>query len=379
MLLNLVAEGSAVTRAALAAATGLARSTVSDRVDDLVRREILIEQGTRRSSGGRPAMVLGLNPYAGVILAVDLGATHAQVAVAHFAGGRLAEADEAIDIRDGPEPVLAQVDHHIGHLLKAIGHGVSDVRAVAVGVPGPVEQATGAVDRPPLMNGWDGFNVRTRMADRYKAPTLVDNDVNLMAIGEYRARISEGKHADPLLFVKIGTGIGAGIVSGGQPHRGASGSAGDIGHIRYPGDDLPYCACGKPGCLEAIAGGGALARDLANQGLPARTAREVADLAVSGVPEARRAISIASRQIGEVLGAVVSFYNPALIVIGGPVARDDEVIAGIRGGIFDRALALATKSLRIELSRVGDKAGTAGGIFLAQRHLLSPDGVGLLP
>jgi predicted NBD/HSP70 family sugar kinase len=208
-------------------------------------------------------------------------------------------------------------------------------------------------------------------------PALLDNDVNLMALGEYRHRLLDNT-ADPLLFIKIGTGIGCGIITASELHRGAQGTAGDIGHIRIPGDALPHCACGHAGCLEAVAGGGALVRNLAKEGLDVHTVRDLSRLDISGTPQARRAVADAARRIGGVLAAVVSFYNPAVIVVGGPLIRYHELIAGIRSGIYDRALVLATKSLRIETSQIGDKAGIAGGVLLAQRHLLSPTGVGSL-
>jgi predicted NBD/HSP70 family sugar kinase len=199
----------------------------------------------------------------------------------------------------------------------------------------------------------------------------VDNDVNLMALGEHRARPG----LEHLLFVKIGTGIGCGIIVSGQLHRGADGAAGDIGHIRVPGCEAP-CRCGNIGCLEAVAGGHALASSLTAKGTPAATARDVASLAAHGDTLARQTVRAAAQHIGEVLAAIVSFANPSAIVIGGSLARLDEVLlSGIRSGIYSRALPLAQRSLRVETSILGERAGTAGAIALAQDHLLSREGL----
>ncbi|HEY2576283.1 MAG TPA: ROK family protein [Streptosporangiaceae bacterium] len=196
-----------------------------------------------------------------------------------------------------------------------------------------------------------------------------------MALGEHHKVYPALDH---LLFVKIGTGIGCGIILGGQLHRGANGAAGDIGHIRVPDSDA-LCRCGNLGCLEAVAGGHALAQRLAGKGLGTKIARGVAELVANGNPLARQEIRVAAQHIGGVLATLVSFANPSAIVIGGALAPPDEaLLAGIRSGIYDRALPLATRSLPIEASKLGERAGTEGAIALAQRSALSAEGVAAL-
>ncbi|WP_239313664.1 ROK family protein [Frankia sp. Cj3] len=369
-LLLEVASGPAVTRADLARATGLARSTVSLHVDNLRRRGILKEERDGHSTGGRHPSRLGLNPQAGVILAADLGVTQARLAAADLDGQPLAARSKDIRIGDGPQSVLAWVDAGFQQMLAEAGRKPADVLAVACGVPGPVAHATGTVVKPPVMPGWDDYRIPSYFQPRYEAPVLVDNDVNLMAVGEHRARTG----VEHMLFVKVGTGIGCGIISGGRIHRGADGAAGDIGHIRIPGNDAT-CTCGYVGCLEAAAGGGALATELQRNGTRVSDVGDVARLAADGDPSARRAIQVASEQIGGVLAALVNFHNPSLVVVGGSLAASDNLVAGIRSGIYGRALALGTRSLTVEASRLGNTAGTAGAIHLAQRHILSPDGL----
>jgi predicted NBD/HSP70 family sugar kinase len=374
----LIADGTAATRAELANATGLARSTVSDRVEKLRDWGVLVSEGSGRSTGGRPPRPLWLNPQAGVLLTADLGVTRARLAVADLGGRPLTDRSDDVAIAGGPETVLAWVNECFTQMLAEVGRQPSDVLAVACGVPGPVEHATGTVVRPPVMPGWDNFSIPAYFAPLYDAPTVVDNDVNLMALGEHRARGG----VEHMLFVKVGTGIGCGIISGGEIHRGADGAAGDIGHIRIPENDAT-CACGHVGCLEAAAGGRALAAQLAalaRGDMAVSTARDVARLAAGGDPSARRAVQVASEQIGGVLAALVNFHNPSLIVVGGSLAEfDDRLVVGVRGGVYGRALELATRSLTIEASKIGSRVGTAGGIHLAQRRALSPDGLaGLL-
>src|SRR5688572_21423686 len=297
-VLRLIREGNAVTRADLARVTGLARSTVAQRVDALLAHELVYEAGDSASTGGRPPTVLAFNNDAGVVLAADLGATHSRIAVSDLAASPLAELPLEIDIAAGPEAVLSRTEECFAELLRQVGRTPADVRGIGIGVPGPVAFASGAPVNPPIMPGWDGFPIPEWFAKRYEAPVLVDNDVNIMALGEHWSHWRDTEH---LLFVKIGTGIGCGIVAGGAIHRGAQGAAGDIGHISVQGHDDVVCSCGNVGCLEAVAGGRALARRLSEIGLEAQGTRDVVRLVRSGDARAVRMVREAGRALGEVL------------------------------------------------------------------------------
>src|ERR671924_46315 len=244
-MLRLIRDGRARTHAELVALTGLSRSTVAQRVDALLSRQLVVPAEPGASRGGRPPRTFAFNRDAGVVLAADL------------AGDVLAETREDIPIAKGPEIVLAWLEEALDGLLKEAGRKRSDVRGVGVGVPGPVEFVTGTPVAPPIMPGWDGYGVAAHLRARYGALVLVDNDVNIMALGEHWSRWRDTAH---LLFVKVGTGIGCGIVADRRIHRGAEGAAGDIGHIRVTDDPTAACSCGNVGCVEAIAGGRALAR-----------------------------------------------------------------------------------------------------------------------
>jgi predicted NBD/HSP70 family sugar kinase len=308
-----------------------------------------------------------------VVLAADLGATHARFAVSDLAGTVLAQEAHAIAIADGPEAILGWLEEGFERLIGGLGPGAGPVLGVGVGLPGPVEYATGVPIAPPIMPGWDGYPVAERLSRHFHTPVLVDNDANLMALGELQ-RAWPG--TEDLLFVKVGTGIGAGMISHGRLLRGAQGAAGDIGHIHVRNHDDVLCRCGNRGCLEAVAGGGALARQLSEQGLPAAEVSDVVRMFRDGRPEVTTAIREAGRQLGEVLAASVNYFNPAVIVIGGDLAQADEpLLAGIREVVYQRSLPLATEHLAIRTSRAGAEAGVLGAAAMAIEHVLSPEAV----
>ena len=284
----------------------------------------------------------------------------------------LAEVGEPIAIAEGPAVVLDRVVA-LGHeLLETAGRPLSDLVSVGVGLPGPVEHSSGRPINPPIMPGWDDADVPGHLSRRLQhVPVLVDNDVNVMALGEHT---SQWPAVDHLLFVKVATGIGAGIISDGKIRRGAQGAAGDLGHIAVPGGpDLP-CRCGNTGCLEAVSSGPAIADALRAAGVAATTSADVVALVRAGDPDATREVREAGRRIGDVLAACVSMLNPSVIVIGGIVAEAGEhLLAGIREVVYRRSLPLATQHLRIVASRTKGRAGVLGASAMASDHVLSAD------
>jgi predicted NBD/HSP70 family sugar kinase len=371
-MLRLIRHGRATTRADLVQLTGLARSTVAQRVDALIASGLVEERAEGASTGGRPPLILALNRSAGVILAADLGATHTRIALTDLDGVVLAENAAEIEIAQGPGVVLDWLEDKFQALLDQAGHTRSEVRGIGLGVPGPVEFVTGRPVSPPIMPGWDGYPIPERF-ETFGAPVLVDNDVNIMALGEYWSSWRDCEH---LLFVKIGTGIGCGIVASGAIHRGAEGAAGDIGHIRVTDDESIVCSCGNIGCVEAIAGGGALARQLTALGIEAKNGREVVRLVRAGNPQAVRLVRHAGRLLGEVLAAATNFFNPTVIVIGGDVAHaHEQLFAGIREIVYQRSLPLATRHLRIVRSDLEDRAGVIGAVVMTLEHVFAPDTV----
>ncbi|HEY8478530.1 MAG TPA: ROK family protein [Spirillospora sp.] len=355
-LLRLVASGRAESRADLARVSGLAASSVSLRVEQLIEAGLFAEEGAGASRGGRRPRRLRLARGAGVFLVADLGAHHARLAVADLAGTPLAVSDLACDIAVGPEPTLTMVVDRLREL--AGGHGLGDVpvRGVAVGLPGPVDPATGQVVSPSRMPGWNDFPVRDFVAEYADVPALVENDANLMAVGEHR---HSWPSLDNLMVVKLGSGIGCGVIVDGRLHRGR-GAAGDISHVRILSEATVDCSCGHPDCLEAHASGAALARSLAEQGITVDGPSQIVDLVADGVPQATAAVRTAGRLIGDVLTALVNFFNPDALVIGGSLSNAEPLVATIRGVIYERCLPLATRNLEIATSRAGRDASVLG-------------------
>ncbi len=258
-IVDAIRSADGITKPQLVHRVGLGRSVVGQRVAELEAAGLVAAAGLGPSTGGRAPRRLRLRAEAGLVIGVDCGATHMVVGVADLLGTVLARADEPIEVADGPDAVLSRAEDLIDRLLAQL-RSPSPVWGIGIGVPGPVEFDSGLPVAPPIMPGWDGYPIRDRFAVRYAAPVWVDNDVNLLALAELRAHRGAAA-TDDMLFVKISTGIGAGLVSGGRLHRGANGCAGDIGHVAVAEADGVVCRCGNVGCLEAVAGGAALTRD----------------------------------------------------------------------------------------------------------------------
>lgn len=385
-VLDAVRVSGATTRPEVARLTGLGRNVVADRATQLIAAGLLTEGPLGRSTGGRAPRELHFNADAGVILVAELGATSIEVATADLAGNISNARSEAADIALGPTVILGRVAELFDELVESLS-GDSHVWGIGVGLPGPVEFDTGRPVSPPIMPGWDAYDVRSFFADRYRAPVWVDNDVNVMALGELRGGLAAG-HRD-VVFIKVGTGIGAGLVSRGLLHRGAQGCAGDIGHMAV-GESTVLCRCGQTGCLEALAGGYALGRDgleLAHSGQSpvladqlaaghAITAQSVVDAALRGDPATRRLVTDSARMLGEALARVVNFFNPSLVLIGGGVSSaGDLYLSQVRLTVLGRSLPLATRSLEILQSPLSDCAGLRGAAFMVVDELLSPAGL----
>ncbi|MYR83916.1 ROK family protein [Streptomyces sp. SID685] len=378
-LLELVRSGRAVTRGALQQATGLSRATVGQRLDRLFRAGWLREGAggpVDSPLGGRPSITLEFDGDHAVVLVADLDTRHARAAVLSLTGEILAEHSGTLVIGEGPDLVLAELGRWFGELLEKAGQRPAEVCGIGLAVPGPVDSATGRVVQPPMMPGWDGYDITGRLSRALTehtgappVPVLVDNDANLMAYGEQRAG-----HPDCAAFVlvKVSTGIGAGVVVDGSIYRGIDGGAGDIGHIRVGADAL--CRCGSYGCLAAVASGGAVARRLAAAGVPAASGSDVRDLLAAGHPEAAALAREAGRRVGDVLATVVTLLNPGVLMIAGDLAGT-PFLTGVRELLYQRALPRSTAHLDVVTSRLGERAALIGAGALVVEHLYAPERV----
>jgi predicted NBD/HSP70 family sugar kinase len=241
------------------------------------------------------------------------------------------------------------------------------VRALGVGFPGPVKPGEGRVLSPSRMPGWHRYPLRDVLAERLGLPVTVENDATMMAVGEHRAARPDLDH---MVVVKAGRGIGSGVISAGRPHDGANGCAGDISHVRVEAAQDRPCSCGNIGCLETVASGAALMRELAGQGVEVASTTELLQLVADGDPQATTLVRTAGRHIGTVLSVVVNFFNPQAVVLGGALAAAEPLVAAVRGVLYERCLPLATADLEITTTVTGPDAGLLGAGLTALRHNL---------
>lgn len=375
-LLRLLRDVGPMSRAEVADRLDVPRARLLTEIARLVDDGLVREAGPAASRGGRRSTLVELVPTLR-FAAVDLGATSIDIEVVDGRLEPVAAVSVAADIRSGPRAVLAQVGEMLTKCQADGAYGRLD--AIGIGVPGPVSFRDGEPVSPPIMPGWDRFPVREHLAHDHGCPVVVDNDVNIAAIGERHGGVAHS--VDDFLFVKVGTGIGCGIVLSGEVYRGTDGCAGDIGHIVVDMNG-PVCACGNVGCLEAMFGGTALARDAAavarsgaSPALAERladgaqlSAQDVADGAAEGDVACIKLIRDGGRRVGAVLASLVSFVNPSMIVIGGGMSQLGHILlAEIRSVVYRRSLPLATGNLPVVLSELGPRAGVAGAAVLASQ------------
>lgn len=380
-LLRLLRDGGPRSRAELGDRVDLSRSKLAVEVDRLLETGLVVADGLAASRGGRRSHNIRLAPQLR-FLGVDIGATSIDVAVTNPELEILGHLNQPMDVREGPVAVFDQV---LTMVAKLRDTGVAEgFDGAGIGVPGPVRFPEGVPVAPPIMPGWDGFPVREALSQELGCPVMVDNDVNLMATGEMQAGVA--RSVRDFFCVKIGTGIGCGLVVGGEVHRGTTGSAGDIGHIQVEPEGR-QCACGNRGCLEAYFGGAALARDAEEAARDGRspelarlleaggrlTAADIAAAASAGDGTSLDLIRQGGARVGQVIAGLVSFFNPGLVVIGGGVTGlGHTLLASIRTQVYRQSLPLATGNLPIVLGELGQVAGVTGAARLTSDHLFSP-------
>ena len=386
LVLSLIRAGQAETRQEIERHSGLGRAVVADRVATLVAHNLVAEAGLAASTGGRAPRHLQFNASAGHVLVASLGSTTLGVGLADLSGGLLIEHHEPADITRGAERTVRRVMELFEWMISEYPLP-GDAWAISVALPGLVGGTPDRSDEPVTLNlipGWGDHPVRERLRDRFDAPVFIGNEVHLMALGELRAGHGVGR--DDLIFVKVGTGIGAGLCTEGRIHRGAAGFAGDIGHVAVDLDSDVVCRCGNRGCLEALAAGVAIARQgqaaaadgkspylaqLLESGTTI-SAAHVGSAASRGDPFSAELLARAGRLVGESLATLVAGYNPSVVVVGGGVAQAGSIfIAAIRDGIYRRSRSLTTDNLPLVASELGKTAGLIGGAAAALDDLFA--------
>lgn len=370
-VLHLIRTGQARTRGDVQEETGLSRMTVAQRVDTLLRAELILEAGSARPSGGRRPTDLVFNLKHSCTISAAVETRSSRVALTDLGGAILADEHLDIAVEDGPEKVLRLITEAGQRLLKKTKTPVSKVSGVGISIPGPVDPETLRPSQPPIMPGWDAYPIVEFIQETFPVPVLVENDADAMAVGEYSAGFTG---TPSLCLVKVSTGIGTGLVIDGRIYQGVDGGAGDIGHVRHPAFADLQCQCGSFGCLAAGASGGAVARQLTSLGHPSTSGRDVRQLLLAGNLDSMRLTHEAGRRIGEVMATVVCLLNPAVLLIAGDLASA-SLIGGIRETLYPMSLPRATRHLDVRLATLGEDAAIRGMSSLLVGQVFSPAAV----
>jgi len=361
-MLGLIRSGQARSRAEIARVTGLSPTTVAQRVDVLIDAGYVREAGMGVSQGGRRPRALEVDPTTGVVCAVDLGSQHATFGLLDLSGRLIATRRERIDIAEGVEPILTWMVGVADTLVAEHAEPGQRLRGFGIGVPGPVDSRTRTLVSPSRMPGWNGVDVAAAVTDLTGLPTVVDNDANLMALGEHGL----DRSVADLVFVKVGSSIGCGVIASGSLHHGHHGMAGDISHVTVPDAPPVLCSCGRTGCLDAVAGGRAIVRALRDAGVQVDSVDDVLALARDAHPLATRMLREAGTRVGRVLATIMNFFNPQRLVLGGILGEAEAFVAGVRSAIYLECLPMITDELEIVVSQAKEQAGIlgAGGLVL---------------
>jgi glucokinase-like ROK family protein len=377
LVMNLIrlAPGG-ISRAELARRVGLSRAALSLIVSDILEDGLVRESATGPTTGGRRPILIEVNPGRGYVIGIDMGVTHLGLVIADFAARILSETEIPFDISQGPITCLKIVEDQVRDLLAQAGLESSDILAIGMGVPGPIVAEAGMVSAPPIMPGWHNFPIRNHLEKLWGCPISLNNDAELGALGEWA--YGAGRGDQHLAYIKVGSGVGAGLLLDGRIYGGATGCAGEIGHITIQNGG-PICSCGNSGCLEALAGGHAIARkarEAVRLGKRTQlasihptekiTARDVTDAARLGDLVSQQILSEAGVYLGIAVASLVNLINPNVVVVGGGVAHmGDLLLEPIRQIVRERSLQSAAQSVRISAAVLGRRSSSMGAVAQA--------------
>lgn len=365
-----------ISRADLARRMNISRAAVSGIVNDLMAMDLLKEARPLTSGVGRRPMLLEINPDRGYVLGIDLGVTHFEILLANFSADVISALRLPLDVGVGPQRGLVRVVAAVSELLDTSQVTLQDVHAVCVGVPGLVISQAGFLRQSSLMPGWEGFPIQEFFQNIWQIPVSLNNGADLGVLGEWAYGAAQDEHN--VAYIKIGSGIGAGLLLDGKIYAGQNGAAGEIGHMSVV-DHGPCCACGNIGCLETVASGTAIARQAMraiNSGQPTKlidylndhriSAREVAQAAAAGDQVAREIIRQAGNYIGQAVANLVNLINPGLVVIGGGVTQiGDLLLDPIRQSVQQRCLSASAESVRIVTAGLEPRSTSMGAVARA--------------
>ncbi|MEU0830330.1 ROK family transcriptional regulator [Streptomyces sp. NPDC005969] len=355
-----VRMAGSLTQAEIARSTGLSAATVSNIVREL--KDGGTVEVTPTSAGGRRARSVSLSGDAGIVIGVDFGHTHLRVAVGNLAHQVLAEESEPLDVDASSAEGFGRAERLVNRLIETTGIGPDKVIGVGLGVPGPIDVESGTLGSTSILPGWTGINPSAELAARLGVPVYVDNDANLGALGELVW--GSGRGVKDLAYIKVASGVGAGLVIDGHIYRGPGGTAGEIGHITLD-ESGPVCRCGNRGCLETFTAARYVLPLLQPSHGSDLTMERVVKLAREGDPGCRRVIADVGRHIGSGVANLCNLLNPSRVVLGGSLAEAGELVLGpIRDSVSRYAIPSAARQLSVLPGALGGRAEVLGALAL---------------
>ncbi|WP_339620699.1 ROK family protein [uncultured Salinibacterium sp.] len=374
VVLDLIRSGQATTRTDLISQLGWSRITLARRLDELLNAAIIVSAGQSDSRGGRPPEEFVVNKDAGLLLAMDIGGSHSRLAITDLVSTILLEDEADIGLEHGPDDIFDWSCQVFDHMLGLLGKSRADVRGIGVGVPGPVDSASGRIASPQLNSQWADVVVKDYFPDDYRAVFAVDRDVNILAVGEHRLGWPE---FDDAIVLKVGMGIGCGLVLNGRVYHGGRGGAGDLAHS--PSGGAEVCLCGRTGCLDTVASGRAIKRELNALGASVRTSADIVALADSGHGGVAGLLAAAGDHIGRALLDSVALLNPSVVVVGGNIAQAGAILLDpIRDRLLRDATAFSRRDLVVIPATMGHQAGVIGASLIVQDALFEADRISRL-
>jgi predicted NBD/HSP70 family sugar kinase len=371
LVVDALREQGLLSRAQLARTTGLSRSTVSTIVAELLDAGLARERdgheaGSRETHAGRPPVMVSLSSSAGVALGVDFGHRHLRVGVADLSHTVLAETWRELDVDHSAEEGLDAAAAFVDAVLAQAGVDRADVIGVAMGLPAPIDRRTGAVQSSAILPGWVGVDAAAEAGRRLGMPVQVENDANLGALAELVWGAGQGR--SEVAYVKVATGVGAGLISGGRIHHGIDGTAGEIGHTVLV-EGGPVCRCGNRGCLETVASARAIADLLSQSRGEEISPRRLLELSAAGDPAAQRLIGDAGRAIGVAMANLCNLLNPECVIIGGDLSgAGDVLLAPMRDSVARHAIPSAVERLEIVPGVLGERAEMLGALAVVMHE-----------
>ena len=370
-VVGVLRERGRLSQAEIARVTGLSRTTVHSLVAELkgwaMVQEVDAVQPDAR--GGRPAIQLVLRDASQAVLGIDFGHSHVQVAIADMARNVRAERRCDLDVNHHAVEALDTSARLAAEALAESGFDRSSLVGAGIGIPGPVDREHGTAGSATILPGWVGLRIASEMQRRLGIPVEIENDANLGALAELTW--GAGRDCSNFAYVKAATGIGAGLVIDGRLLRGASGTAGEIGHTTLD-EEGALCYCGNRGCLETVASGPSIIRLVANgsDGADgsALTLEHVIELVVDGDVRARRAVSDAGREIGVAVAGLCNLINPERVIVGGMLSRAGEVLLQpLRESLRRHAVQAAAEKVEVVQAVFVERAELLGSLALALR------------